>query len=205
MYRLSSKAVWLSLVSLVAIAGCPLTNNPDDGGDPTTPTTVVGTWTGTLTGTSTKTVDDIAGTPLPRARSLTIKIGDDFVPTSVPIWGFDNAYDRSTTKTQVGESETFEYEANIPYREITLTATVREVSYAKDKIRIVMDLEYSSANIPQGLTEDGTGEMTLEGAINGEYLSITGVAQYTISQSANEITVETKETISYTGTLSKPS
>jgi hypothetical protein len=205
MSRFSKMAAGLSLLSVIAIAGCPLTNNPDGDNDPNTPTTVVGAWKGVLTGASTKTVEGVAGVPLPGTRSLTIKFGNDFAPTSVPIWGFDRAFDQSTQKNQVGQSQTFEYAANQPARDITLIATIGEVSYAKDKVTVAMDLDYSSVGEAIGLAEDGTGTMTLAAEIDGAYLSVTGIATYTVTSTANGVTTHTTETLSFKGKLSKKS
>lgn len=208
MCRFSQTAAWLSLVSLVTIAGCPIDNGAgDNNNNQTTPTTVVGTWTGALAGTTTQNVDvnDADGTPLPGSRAFTVKFNSNFIPTGIPIWGYNKAFDQTTVKNEVGASETFAYEANQPFREITLVATVREASYSDDEVRVVLDLEYSSTNTTQGLTEDGTGTMTFTAEVNGTSLTVRGVATYTITATANGQTTVTQETANYTGTLSKKS
>ena len=204
MSRFMKTAAWVSVLSLITIAGCPLTTTPDNNdNNQTTPTTVVGTWTGVLTGTSTKTTEGVVGAALPGTKSVTIKFGSDYAPTSIPIWGFDKAFDQKTTKNQVGETETFEYGANQPPRDITLVATIREVTYEEDNVRVVIDLEYSSTEATQGLSEEGTGTMTLEAEVNGTFLSVTASATYAVESTANNVTTDTTETLSFAGTLSK--
>lgn len=206
MCRFSALTAWVGLFSLLTIAGCPLldwTDNNNDGQNE--PTSIVGTWTGSLTGTSIQNVNvsDTPGTPLPGTRRLTIKFNSNFLPTGIPIWGYNKAYDQTTVENQVGESETFEYQANQPYREITLTAAVREAAYADNEVRVVLDLTYAAENAAQGLTEAGTGVMTFTATIDGNRLSVSGVATYTVTATANGNTTITNETINYTGSLRK--
>jgi|GEM_PF-2837207 len=202
MHRFSLSAIFAASIALVNIAGCPLTGAADPA-DASTPTTMHGSWNGVLSRTSTKTVDDIQGTPLPSKSSLSISFNSNYVAVGLPIWGFDNAFDQTTVKSAAGETETFNYEANLPYRNITLVATIREATYGESSARVVIDLTYASTDAAQGLTEDGAGVMTIDAEINGATMTFTGTATYTVTQTANNNTIQTSETITCTGTLTK--
>ncbi len=207
MCRISVMSSALISISLVAIAGClPLgVDNGGDGENDTTPTTIDGTWSGTLDCTRTFSYPSQPGTPLPCPRELAITFNSEYVPTSLPVWGFYFAFDQTTQKNAQGESETFSFEANSPYRDVTLTVTIIEATYNESSANVVMNLEYSATSSQLALTEQGTGTMTIEATIDGNSLNFSGIAQYNITQTnaAAELTVEATETTNCTGTLTK--
>ncbi|MBU0616589.1 MAG: hypothetical protein KKI02_02615 [Planctomycetes bacterium] len=207
MCRIPIAGMLLTVISLsfVTIAGCPLTDGDNgDGGDgsDTTPTTIVGTWSGTLSCTTTFSYPDHPGDPLPHSRDLTLTFDSEYLPSSLPIWGFNLAFDQRTTKNAEGESETLNFDANNPPgREITLIVTIAEATYSEFGASIVMNLQHSAES--DELTEQGTGTMTIEATIAGSSLTFSGVAEYTVTQTTDQAALEATETITCTGTLTK--
>lgn len=192
-------------LSLATIAGCPITGADNgDGGDgsDTTPTTIAGTWSGTLSCTTTFSYPDLPGEPLPYTRDLTITFSSEYLPSSLPIWGFNLAFDQRTTKNAEGESETFNFDANNPPgREITLIVTIAEATYSESGASVMMNLQHAAES--DELTEQGTGTMTIEATIADSSLTFSGVAEYAVTQTTDQAALEATETITCTGTLTK--
>lgn len=201
MGRISIASLALLAFALATIAGCPLADGGDGDANGTTPTTIAGTWSGTLSCTSTETVGDLIGNPRPGSRDLTITFNSQYIPTGLPIWGFSRAFDQTATISSVGQSETFNFEANFPYRDITLVATITEATYSESGATIVIELQYSATS--GNLTQEGTGTMTIQATVDGDSLTFSGVAEYAVTQTAGDISLETTETIACTGTLTK--
>jgi hypothetical protein len=191
----------LTVLALTMFAGCPFLDGQDsDGnGDNTPPTTIAGTWSGTLACITTDTLDELVGNPRPGSRDLTITFDDQYLPTGLPIWGFSLAFDQTTTRSAVGESETFEFAANFPYREVTLVVTITAATYSESGATVLMDLQHDAAG--PNLTEQGTGTMTIEATIEGDSLTFSGLAEYVVTQITEQGTFEATETINCTGTL----
>ncbi len=206
MCRISATVTSLAVLSLAlaSIAGCPVAggdNGTGDGGGGTSASTIAGTWSGTLDCTRIERLGEQEGTPRPGTRDVTITFSSQFVPVGLPIWGFTQAFDQTTTKSGVGESETFEFGANFPTRVVTLVVTIAEASYSESGATVVMDLQYTATS--GSLTQEGTGTMTIQAAVEGDSLTFSGVAQYDVTQTAGTIVLETGETISCTGTLTR--
>jgi hypothetical protein len=202
--RIAGTFLTLTLLSLAGIAGCPLTG--DDGDDTNgdiTPATLPGTWSGTLSCTTTFSYPDIPGYPLPYTRDLTLTFDSEYLPSSLPVWGFNLAFDQRITETAEGDSQTFTFEANNPPgRDVTLIATITDATYDESGAQVTMSLQHSAES--DELTEDGTGTMTIEATIDGSDLTFSGVAEYTVTQTAGEVSLVATETIECTGTLTSP-
>ena len=136
----------LLALSLATFAGCPLPGDGNGDANGITATTIAGTWSGTLSCTSTETIEDLIGNPRPGSRDLTITFNSQYIPTGLPIWGFSRAFDQTATISSVGQSETFDFEANLPYREITLVATIAEATYTESGATIIINLQYSATS-----------------------------------------------------------
>jgi hypothetical protein len=209
MCRIPAAAVLVTVFSLLlaTVAGCPffgVDNADGNGGDgsDTTPGTIAGTWSGTLSCTTTFSYPALPGEPLPHTRDLTLTFSSEFLPTSLPIWGFNLAFDQRTTKSAEGELETFTFDANNPPgREVTLIATITEATYSESGARVVIDLHHSAES--DELTEQGTGTMTIEAAVADDTLTFSGVAEYVVTQTTAQATLEATETIDCSGTLTR--
>jgi hypothetical protein len=191
----------LMLLSLAGIAGCPLAGDNGDNADgDTTPTTLAGTWSGTLSCTTTFSYPDVPGYPLPHTRDLTLTFDSEYLPSSLPVWGFNLAFDQRITETAEGDSQTFVFEANNPAgRAVTLVVTITDATYNESGAQVVMSLQHSAES--DELTEQGTGTMTIDATIDGSDLAFSGVAEYTVTQTSDLATLEASEMISCTGTL----
>ncbi len=205
MGRISIASLALLAFALATIAGCPLADGGDGDADGTTPTTIAGTWSGTLARTTTLAISGQQGNPRPGETDLTITFNSEYLPATLPIWGFNFAFDQATTKHAVGESETLKFYANFPYRQITLVVTITEASYTESSAHVVMALQYSGANEDLALAQEGTGTMTIEATVQGDDLNFSGVAQYAVTETntAIYVIVQTTETIACSGTLTK--
>ena len=204
MGRISMASLTLLALTLATIVGCPLIGGGNGDGDAndTTPTTIAGTWSGTLSCTRTFSYPNIPGDPVPGTRDLTITFNSEYVPSSLPIWGFNLAFDQTTTKNANGESETFNFDANNPPgREVTLEVTLTEVAYTESSARVVMNLQHSAES--EELTEQGTGTMTIQATLNGDSLTFSAVAEYAVTQTTELGSFQATEIISCTGTLTK--
>lgn len=205
MRSIPTASLTLLVLTLTVLVGCPfLFDGAGDGnGDNTGPTTIAGTWTGTLARTTNLAINGQQGNPRPGETELTITFDGEYLPTTLPVWGFNLAFDQATTQHAVGETETLNFDANFPYRQVTLVVTITEATYGESSARVVMALDYAGANDDLGLVQEGTGTMTIEAAIEGDDLDFSGVAQYTVTETntAIDVTVQTIETINCTGTL----
>jgi len=192
----------LLVLTLTVLVGCPFffDGASDGNGDNTGPTTIAGTWTGTLASTRTFSYPSFPGIPVPGTRELTITFDSEYIPSSLPIWGFSLAFDQTTTKSAVGDSETFNFDANNPPgREVTLVVTITEATYGETGATVVMDLQHSAES--DELTEEGTGTMTIQATVDVDGLTFSGVAEYTVTQTTAQGSFEATETINCTGTL----
>lgn len=210
MYRISTTSASLAVIALglAALAGCPfLDTDSDDTGDDgsggdTSASTIAGTWSGTLDCTTTFSYPDLPGEPLPYTRDLTITFSNEYLPSSLPVWGFNLAFDQRTTAYADGESQTFTFDANNPPgRSVTLVVTATAASYTESGAQVVMDLQHSAEC--DELTEEGTGTMTIDATVDGDTLTFSAVAEYAVTQTTDQTELEATETINCTGTLDR--
>jgi len=190
------RSIGLAIVlsGVFSLAGCP-TPTPTPSG----PAQTAGAWTGDLSCDVTQSLSGAAGNPVNAARAFSTTINDSGVPTSVRVLGFTGGPDQDAAISQVGDSATLNSTSgNLA---ITQIVTVTQARYTSTSADITLSIEYSATG--GALSQNGTATQTIAIRVSGANLTYSANVNYSVTQLAGTITLDTGEVTDCNGVLSK--
>ncbi len=184
----------LIAAACLLLAGCPTGGGNGSG---VGATALAGTWSGEIECSTVQFVGDTGGSPATTRRSFTITIDENGFPTEVEVLGFSSAPDLAAALSRSGDHETLTSSAS----GLSITEGVRVQSATYTDTTAVIQLVIDYAALGGALTQEGTGQQTIELVLNNNTIEYTVSVEYDVVQTAAGIELNTGETTDCTGVL----
>jgi hypothetical protein len=188
-----------AVAALGLVAGCP-NSGTDNTGTTTGAALLAGTWSGPASCSRVQTLGMTTSDAVVTDRQFSITVNADGRPTSVPILGFSDSPNQNAALGAKGDSVTLTTTTSGGIN-VTQIVTVSELTFDDD--RLTMDLTIDFMASGGALTQDGSATQRITLTLSGANATLLIDTDYTVTQTAGSLRLDTSEATTCNGSLPK--